>query len=521
MSSHRLFATSALALFLFACASEPTDRLAAPSDAPRVTRMAMEADPPPYNCETDNSAIAIIVPTIVPLLFEQVRPGDATLVLRTTAITTTAWFDAIAPYSARTIGVYSDVPRRPGVERTDCNRNTAMIHASRRVLDSLWPQYRDNWAGMLVAAGLDPADASMDLETAVGIGNYAGAAIVEARERDGMNQLGDANGERYNLRPYADTTGYAPVNTVTELHDPRRWQPDALTSLNGIFVEQQFVTPQLRETEPFSYSEPTLLARNPRRSYAVSIDGEPRRAYRAQADEVLDVSANLTDYQKMSAEFFDDKIASLGFSIVVYALQRELSLEEFVQLDFLVNIAAFDTAITVWDNKARFDAVRPFSAIRLLYGDEPLRAWGGPGQGTVDDITGAEWRPYLQSANHPEYPSATASFCRAHATAATLFTGSNEFGWDVPYAAGSSFVEPGVSPSADVTLSYPTWDDFSDECGISRLWAGVHFYDSIPAGQALGDAIGRRAYQWVDALIRGDERRADRLRSRPVRAPRH
>ena len=95
--------------------------MAAPSDAPRVTRLAME-EPPPYNCETDNSAIAIIVPTIVPLLFEQVRPGDATLVLRTTAITTTAWFDAIAPYSARTIGVYSDVPRRPAVERTDCNR---------------------------------------------------------------------------------------------------------------------------------------------------------------------------------------------------------------------------------------------------------------------------------------------------------------------------------------------------------------------------------------------------------------
>ena len=40
-------------------------------------------------------------------------------------------------------------------------------------------------------------------------------------------------------------------------------------------------------------------------------------------------------------------------------------------------MAAFDTVIAIWNEKYRYHAVRPFSAIRLLYGDKPVTAWGG------------------------------------------------------------------------------------------------------------------------------------------------
>ncbi|MCW5965369.1 MAG: hypothetical protein KIT83_15140 [Bryobacterales bacterium] len=43
-----------------------------------------------------------------------------------------------------------------------------------------------------------------------------------------------------------------------------------------------------------------------------------------QADDVLQVSANLTEYQKLSAELFDNKIRSLGFSAVFAALSQGL-----------------------------------------------------------------------------------------------------------------------------------------------------------------------------------------------------
>lgn len=490
-----------------------------------LAQLATDDDPESsgsFDCDTGNAPIELLIPAIVPRLLSEVRPGDAPLVLRTTTVATTAWFDAIAPYSDTALGVYSSIPRRPEAARTDCNRNVAILHASQHVLDSLLPQYAADWDQILVDAGLDPNDTSTDLSTPVGIGNVAGAAVVAVRENDGMNQLGDAGGRTYNRRRYDDYTGYAPVNTPDELSDPRRWQPDVVTSDNGLFFGQTFVTPQLAQTLPHSYDEPWLRAPVPEKSYAIAGRGSPAgepgagrgggrplTRYREQADEVLAVSAALTDQQKMAAEFFDDKIRSLGFSVLFVTLSRGLSLEQFVQLDFLVNVAAFDALITVWENKTHYDAVRPFSAIRYLYSDTPLTAWGGPEQGTVDDITGREWRAYLQPANHPEYPSASAALCRAHATAATMYLGTSHLGWDIPVPAGSSVVEPGHTPSTELTLTYDTWDDFSADCGISRLWAGVHFFDSIPAGQWIGDVIGERAFDWVDAHIRGDQAAID------------
>ncbi len=43
--------------------------------------------------------------------------------------------------------------------------------------------------------------------------------MVAASQRDGMNALGDANGRRFQPLPFADTTGYQPVNTACEVRD--------------------------------------------------------------------------------------------------------------------------------------------------------------------------------------------------------------------------------------------------------------------------------------------------------------
>ncbi|MBK1700044.1 hypothetical protein CKO41_10400 [Thiococcus pfennigii] len=462
-------------------------------------------------------APAAVIEVVVPNLLSTVAPGDAPLVLRTTTLITNAWFDAIAPYSGWT-GIYSNLGNLPG---GDSERNIALLYASHEVLLSLMPQFAADWDGILVGFGLDPHDDVID-DSPAGVGNRAGAALVAAREHDGMNQLGDANGSLYNRRPYADSTGYTPVNKGERLINPRRWQPDTLTTGNGLFVTQQFVTPQWAETQPYSYSEPTLTAPFPWKSYAVRPNGAALPPYKAQADEVLAVQAALTDRQKLLAEFFDDKIHSLGFSTLAATLALGLDLEQFVQLDFLVNAAAFDTGITVWDNKRRYDAVRPFSAIAYLYPETTITAWGGPGEGTVTDITGAEWRPYLQTANHPEYPSASASFCRAHATATRLYleqiiglapdAANNLSYWTpaIPIAGaplsvptGKSLIEPGVTPAADTILGWDTWDEFSEDCGISRLWGGVHFFDSIPAGQDIGEQIGTEVFNWLKARIVG------------------
>jgi hypothetical protein len=314
-----------------------------------------------------------------------------------------------------------------------------------------------------------------------------------------MNQLGDEGGREFNRRPYSDYLGYEPVNTAYELDHPGRWQPDIVTMGNGIFRVQQFVTPQIGTTQPYSLRNLNHFKAHP------PVKSNPRHpGYRQQVNEVLAASASLTDHQKMVAELFDNKLFGLGFAALFMTLSRGLSLEQFVHYDFLTNMAAFDTAIVVWREKRRFDAVRPFSAVRHVYGDRHVTAWGGPGKGTVTDLPASQWRSYLDTADHPEYPSGSASFCSAHAEASRRYFGSDEFGWSVPAPQGSSRIEPGVTPAADITLGpWATWTDFERDCGLSRHWAGVHFLSSIPAGHALGHAVGKIAYEFVQAHIAG------------------
>ena len=456
----------------------------------------------PFDFETGNAPIEVIIPAVVPSIFAAVAPSDASLVLRTTTLLTNAWFDALAPYHPTAVGVYSRLPRRPQSEGlNDRNRNIAIFYAALPVLESLYPADKARWAALLQSVGLDPDLKSDDLSTPEGIGRAAGLAVVRVREADGMNQLGDANGRQFNRMPYADTTGYRPVNTGDVLRDPSRWQPAIVSRGNGIFNDQRFVTPQWGQTLPYSLP--------PRRPFLVRppVDSNPKgpgglARYKAQADVVLATSAQLTDAQKMASELFNNKIESLGFVALFLSVSQGWSVERFVQYDFLVNLAAFDGGIAMWRNKARYDAVRPFSAIRYLYGDDPVMAWGGPGQGTVA-IPASQWQAYLGVADHPEYPSGSACFCAAHAQASRRYLGTDTLGWVVPYAQGSSRVEPGVTPAADLQLSFPTWTQFETDCGQSRLWGGVHFQAAIDAAVPVCRGVGDLAYHFLSRHIAG------------------
>jgi hypothetical protein len=465
---------------------------------------AAPASAQPFDFDTGNSAIEVIIPAVIPALTQTTSLNDAPIVLRHTALITNAWFDAIAPYHPTAVGVYSRLGRRPPPERaTNRQKNVAMFYASYRVLNSLMPRFASNWRAMMLSVGLDPDDRTENHRTPIGIGNKAGNAVVAARERDGMNQLGDEGGQRYTRRPYEDYTGYAPVNTPYALVDPSRWQPLMTTPGNGTFSGQQFITPQWKLTQPYSYGTPNGFS-TPVPS-ASKVDN--LAAYTAQADEVLAAQVHLTDAQKMTAELFDNKISSLGFSALFVALSRGFTLDQFVHYDFLTNVAAFDGGIATWNEKFRFDAVRPVSAIQYLYGNDTITGWGGPGRGIVSDLPGSEWRSYLNTGNHPEYPSGSACFCAAHGQASRRFLGSDAFGWSVQVPAGSSVIEPGVTPSSDITLGpWNTFTEFEQACGASRVWGGVHFQPAIVASQRMCRPIGDLAFEFVDRHIRGSVR---------------
>lgn len=440
---------------------------------------------------------------------QAVGPMDASVIFHLSHTLHTAWFDALAPYHPTAVGVHSRIARRPASESaTNKNKNIACLYATLQMMKGFYPERLYVMGKLLGALGLDPDDEAQDPTTPAGIGTIAGRAAVRARSRDGMNLRGD-EGRTYNGRPYDDYTGYQPVNTAYELVKPSRWQPAVHPHGRrvgggpgdiGIWVTQRFATPQLGLVRAHSYQDPGQF---PIAAPDHTGHADPGR-YQRSVDEILAASAALTDEQKVKAEFFDNKFLGIEQSTQAAAMAHDLDLNGWVHLLFTTSVAQFDSLIACWHWKRAYDAVRPFSAVRHVYGDQKVSAWGGPGQGTVNDMIADEWSSYLPAADHPEYPSGTTTLCAAEAQAARRFLGDDTLDWTFAYAAGSTLTEPGITPASDVELQFPTWADFEKDCATSRLWSGVNFKPTVERSLEWGAQFGDLAYEFVQRHIDGD-----------------
>ena len=426
--------------------------------------------------------------------------SDATLVLRAFTIVANGSYDAIAPYHPTAVGVYTRLGRRPPEEREDNTlMNIAILHAAHKTLSHLFPDRAPEWDEILKEVGLDPTDLSEDLTTAVGIGNAAGRSVVEGRAHDGMNALGDEGGREHDLRPYADYTGYEPVNTAFSLSDPSRWQPQMQRFNGGNYRIQHFVTPQYRFVEPYSFADATAFGV----SEPVKSNYGNTEFYTAQAQNVLDTSLALNDTQRMLAELFDNKISSLGGSGFVSERNARLDLLNSVISNFFTNVAVFDAGIVIWQEKARYDTVRPFSAIHMLFEGQTVGGEEGEGGVISGGFAAEEWASYLPEADHPEYPSATACFCAAHAQFKRRFYGTDDLNWTLSFSAGSSRIQPGIIPAVDLSGVFETWTEFDETCGQSRVWAGVHFQSAVDESRKLCPIFGNMAHDYMQSLISG------------------
>jgi hypothetical protein len=221
---------------------------------------------------------------------------------------------------------------------------------------------------------------------------------------------------------------------------------------------------------------------------------------------VLADSAELTDQHKATAEYWADGPGSETppghwclLAQWVSARDRH-GLDQDVVLFFALGGALHDAGVAAWDAKRAFDSVRPVSTIRFLFAGDKVCAWGGPGQGTTL-VKGQEWQPYLPTPPFAEYVSGHSTYSAAAAEVLARSTGSDRFGASVTVPAGSSQVEPGTTPSADVTLHWPTFSAAADQAGRSRRYGGIHFRDGDLVGRALGRLVGLRAWLAASALV--------------------
>ena len=414
----------------------------------------------------------------------------ATIAARAIAEVHTAMYDAWTAYSNGATPTQPSVTPQPPHARTDENKTIATSYAAYRTLVDLFPAQTASFDKRLHSFGGKPSDTSTTGSDPASIGNAAAAAVIAFRHEDASNQLGDIT-----PGPYSDYTGYAPVNTPTTMNDPNRWQPLVVEGQT-----QSFLTPQWEFVIPFALTDATAFRPTPPVQFGA-------KGYNAQAEALIDLSAQLDDRTKALAEYWTDGPGTSTapghwMQLAQFVSQRDHhSIDDDAKLFFALGSAMLDTSISVWDAKRFYDYVRPITAVHVVFGGHKVKAWAGPYKGTRL-IDGAKWLPYEPAdevtPNDAEYAAEESAFAFAAAEVLRSFTGSDAFGASFEAKRGSSRIEPGLTPRHDERFCWSTYTHAAESAGYAGQLRGVHFAASDDAGRTMGKDVG--ALTWKTAL---------------------
>jgi hypothetical protein len=195
--------------------------------------------------------------------------------------------------------------------------------------------------------------------------------------------------------------------------------------------------------------------------------------------EVYDIGKNLSKEQSDIAMFWDcnpfalQQLGHLEFGIKkispgghwmgitgIACKKQKLSLAKTAYVHALVSIGIADAFISCWNDKYKYNRVRPVTAIKKL----------------IDH----NWSPLLQTPPFPEY---TSGHSVISTTAATILT--HLFGDHFSFTDDTE-EEFGLPPR-----KFNSFTQASKEAAISRLYGGIHFRDAIENGVKEGEQIGK------------------------------
>jgi hypothetical protein len=361
------------------------------------------------------------------------------------------------------------------------------------MLVNIVPAEKPDFDARMIAQGYDPNNTSTDWTTPEGIGNNMAAALIAYRATDGSNQA----------NAYADTTGYTTPNTATTIIDPNKWQPQTFILPGGTTRTPGFLTPQWGQITPFALPSGDYFRPEPPAVY-------PSTAFTQQALDLIDIQVNLTDRQKMIAEYWANGPSTetppghwFLFQQVV-SERDNFSLDQDVKSKFLLGNAVLDAGIACWETKRFYNNSRPITAIRFLFRDQTIQGWKGNRQ--VGSILGQNWKPFQPDSfitpPFAEYSSGHSTFSAASAEILKRFTGSDSFGHSVTLAVGTSLAEPAITPATPITLSWSTFSEAADEAGWSRRYGGIHFEDgdlrARNMGRQIGDIVWNKGQEYIN-----------------------
>jgi hypothetical protein len=253
----------------------------------------------------------------------------------------------------------------------------------------------------------------------------------------------------------------------------------------------------------------------------------------AQAQQLIDMSVDLSDHRKVVAEFWEDGRTTAFppgtlMTFAEYVSGRgEHTVDQDAVMFLAIGNAMLDASIAAWEAKLFYDYARPVRVIRDLgelcligelgtdevtgetgfviyaYAEDP-NTREGLGARTILAENFVTYQPpgTAPSPNFPDYVSGHSTFSAAGAAVLRDFTGSDAFGASVTIPAGSSSFGQGVPAVGDV-LSWDTFTDMAREAGMSRMYTSIHFLDANLDGAALGTNMGVAALDLAQQFAAG------------------
>jgi len=92
------------------------------------------------------------------------------------------------------------------------------------------------------------------------------------------------------------------------------------------------------------------------------------------------------------------------------------------------------------------------------------------------------WSPLLTTPNHPEYPAQHGCITSALAHVISTALGTDNINATIPGAQGGA-------STLTTSQTFATVNDLEDQLVNARVWAGLHFRNSVLAGETLGTHV--------------------------------
>jgi hypothetical protein len=270
---------------------------------------------------------------------------------------------------------------------------------------------------------------------------------------------------------YKQTRGFR--HAVTNA--PGTWAPTPPAYMDA-------VEPFWKKIRPFTLDSAAQFAPPVPPKYNMS----PNSDFYKLAKQVYDTGVNLTEEQKVIANFWDcnpfkmnvqghamfatKKISPGGHWMSISGLcarKAKADLMKTTEAYTLTSIALMDAFISCWDEKYRSNVVRPETVINQK----------------ID----RNWQPLLQTPPFPEYTSGHSVASNASAKALERIFGDH-FGF-----ADSTEVRFGIP-----VRSYASFRAAADEASISRHYGGIHYMPAIENGAEQGKKLG----DWVLSKVK-------------------